>query len=122
MAGTATTETVRSADGTAIAYERHGDGAPIVLVGGAFNDRGTVRELAQALAPHFTVYGYDRRGRGDSTDTPPYAVQREIEDLAAVIAAAGGSAGVFGHSSGAALAVRVQRPAALISALVEFFR
>lgn len=96
--------TVRSADGTTIAYERSGDGPAIVLVGGAFNDRTTSRAVAAALAEDFTVFGYDRRGRGDSGDTAPYAVQREIEDLAALIGAAGGTAYLYGISSGAILA------------------
>src|SRR5687767_4280826 len=97
--------TVTSADGTTIAYERHGNGDPVVLIGGAFNDRGTVRGLALALADRLTTYVYDRRGRGASTDTAPYSPEREVEDVAAVIEAAGGSAGLFGHSSGAGLAL-----------------
>lgn len=80
-----TTDEVRSADGTTIAYETAGDGPPIILVGGAFNDRSTTRPLATELAADFSVYGYDRRGRGGSGDTAPYAVQREIEDVAALI-------------------------------------
>ncbi|MEU5942091.1 alpha/beta fold hydrolase [Micromonospora sp. NPDC047548] len=105
MTGTTLTAgTVRSADGTTIAYERSGDGPAIVLVGGAFNDRSTTRPLAAALAGDFSVLGYDRRGRGDSGDTAPYAVQREIEDLAALIGAAGGTAYLYGVSSGAILA------------------
>ncbi|MGR6322622.1 alpha/beta hydrolase [Micromonospora soli] len=99
-----TVDTVRSADGTTIAYETAGEGPPIVLVGGAFNDRGTTRPLGAALASDFTVYGYDRRGRGDSGDTGPYAVQREIEDLAALLSRAGGTAFLYGLSSGAILA------------------
>jgi pimeloyl-ACP methyl ester carboxylesterase len=101
-----TTGTVRSADGTAIAFDRTGDGPPLVVVLGAFNDRRSKPELVDLLAAHFTVYAYDRRGRGGSGDTPPYAVEREIEDLSAVIAAAGGSARVFGHSSGAVLSLQ----------------
>jgi pimeloyl-ACP methyl ester carboxylesterase len=98
-------ETVASADGTRIAFERIGDGPPVVLIGGAFNDRSTVAGLAAVLAPQFTVVTYDRRGRGDSGDSAAYAVEREVEDLAAVIAHAGGTASVFGHSSGAILAL-----------------
>jgi pimeloyl-ACP methyl ester carboxylesterase len=94
-----------SADGTAIAFDRTGDGPPLVFVRGAFNDRTTAAELAELLAPSFTVFNYDRRGRGDSGDTPPYAVEREIEDLEAVIDAAGGAAALYGHSSGAQLAL-----------------
>jgi pimeloyl-ACP methyl ester carboxylesterase len=98
-------EMTTSADGTAIAFDRVGEGPPLVLVRGAFNDRRTPAELAELLAPRFTVYSYDRRGRGDSGDTPPYAVEREIEDLEAVIEAAGGSVALYGHSSGAQLAL-----------------
>ena len=95
------TSTVVSRDGTKIAVNRYGSGPSIVLVGGAFTDRRALAPLAQALAPYFTVLAYDRRGRGGSGDTPPYAPAREVEDLAAVLAAAGGPACVFGHSSGA---------------------
>jgi pimeloyl-ACP methyl ester carboxylesterase len=98
-------EMTTSADGTAIAFDRRGHGSPLILVGGAFNDRNTPAELAERLAESFTVYTYDRRGRGDSGFTEPYAVEREIEDLEAVIEAAGGSAHLFGHSSGGALAL-----------------
>jgi pimeloyl-ACP methyl ester carboxylesterase len=99
--------TIKSLDGTAIAYDRSGSGEPLVLVGGAFSYRrypGLVK-LAELLSERFTVYSYDRRGRGDSGDTPPYGVDREIEDLAAVISAAGGPAHVWGLSSGAVLAL-----------------
>jgi pimeloyl-ACP methyl ester carboxylesterase len=97
-------ETVQSADGTTIAYERQGQGAPLVIIGGAFNDRGSVADIAGHLARHYTAYTYDRRGRGDSTDTAPYAPEREVEDLAALIDAIGGPVLVYGHSSGAVLA------------------
>ena len=98
-------ETTQSADGTVLAFDREGDGPALVLVVGAFCDRSIPETLATMLAPRFTVLRYDRRGRGSSGDTAPYAVEREIEDLEAVVAAAGGSAFVFGHSSGAALAL-----------------
>ncbi len=98
-------ETVTSADGSTIAYERRGTGPAVVVVGGALCDRAAHRPLAHELADRFTVVTYDRRGRGDSTDTPPYAVGREVEDLAALVAAAGGVAGLYGHSSGAAVAL-----------------
>lgn len=101
-------QTARSKDGTTIAFDRVGDGPPLVIVGGAFSYRrfkGFV-QLAELLAADFTVVNYDRRGRGDSGDTAPYAVEREIEDLRAVIDAGGGSASVFGMSSGAVLAMR----------------
>jgi pimeloyl-ACP methyl ester carboxylesterase len=98
---------VTSADGTEIAYEKAGSGPPLILVDGALGYRalGFSAKLATELADRFTVYTYDRRGRGDSTDTAPYAVQREVEDVEALIAAAGGSAHVYGISSGAALAL-----------------
>ncbi|HYW90831.1 MAG TPA: alpha/beta hydrolase [Chloroflexota bacterium] len=97
---------VISRDGTAIAFECFGQGPALILVVGAFNDRSTGAPLATFLAPHFSVFTYDRRGRGDSGDTAPYAVQREIDDLAALIAEAGDSAAVFGYSSGAILALQ----------------
>jgi pimeloyl-ACP methyl ester carboxylesterase len=99
------TTTVVSADGTPIVLELYGDGRPaIVLVGGALNDRRTFIPLAKRLAEQFTVVTYDRRGRGDSGEVLPWAVERELEDLAAVVAAAGGSAYALGVSSGAVLA------------------
>src|SRR3712207_6709366 len=97
-------ETVTSADGTVIAFDQTGAGPPLVLVSGAACDRAVDRPLAEGLAAHFTVLNYDRRGRGDSTDTPPYTVDREIEDIEILLAAAGGSAVLVGLSSGAALA------------------
>lgn len=99
-------DTTTSADGTTIAYDRYGDGPPIVMVAGAFNTRATTEPLAVALQDRFTTFSFDRRGRGDSGDTLPYAVEREIEDLEALIAEAGGSAALFGYSSGAVLALR----------------
>ncbi|MGH8829249.1 MAG: alpha/beta fold hydrolase [Jiangellaceae bacterium] len=106
-----------SADGTTIAYDRWGSGPLVVIVGGAFNDRGAWAELAQALADRFTVVSYDRRGRGDSGDAQPYAVEREIEDLAAVIEAASPDATAFAHgvSSGGALVLRAVTVGAPIS-------
>jgi pimeloyl-ACP methyl ester carboxylesterase len=100
--------TVVSADGTTIAYDRAGDGPAVLLVDGAFCSRqfGPMPDLVPLLAPHFTVYSYDRRGRGDSGDTAPYAVEREIDDIDALIEAAGGSVSVYGISSGAVLAAR----------------
>jgi pimeloyl-ACP methyl ester carboxylesterase len=102
-----TMKTAISKDGTRIAYDELGEGPPIVLVGGAFNTRtfGPNGGLGALLAEHFTVINYDRRGRGDSTDTAPYSVEREVEDLEALIHEAGGPAHVFGISSGAALAL-----------------
>ncbi|HEY3557338.1 MAG TPA: alpha/beta hydrolase [Kribbella sp.] len=114
--------TVVSKDGTTIAYDRRGNGPALVLVDGALCSRaqGPMPDLAEALADRFTVYNYDRRGRGDSGDTTEYAVEREIEDLAAVIEAAGGSAYVYGSSSGAALALRAAAAGVPIEKLVAF--
>ena len=98
-------EEVISKDGTTIAFDRSGEGAGILLVGGALSDGSAAAELAAELAPRFTVIAYDRRGRGDSGDTQPYAIDREVEDIEALIVAAGGNAFVFGHSSGAVLAL-----------------
>ena len=92
-----------SPDGTAIAFDRLGDGPPVILVCGAMCDRALMRPTAEELAKHFTVFNYDRRGRGDSRDNTPYAVQREIEDIGVLVAEAGGTASVYGHSSGAGL-------------------
>jgi pimeloyl-ACP methyl ester carboxylesterase len=112
------TEFVRSADGTRIAYERHGEGLPVVVIGGIFCDRQRMAELADGLAEYFSVVNYDRRGRGESGDTAPYAVDREIEDLAALIDAVGGSAMVYGHSSGAGLALRAVAAGLRVTRLV----
>jgi pimeloyl-ACP methyl ester carboxylesterase len=101
-----TMNTIKSKDGTKIAYDQLGSGPALVLVSGATATRAAAQEAAEYMADHFTIFSYDRRGRGDSGDTPPYAVEREIEDLEAMIDAAGGSAFVFGHSSGAVLALR----------------
>ena len=98
-------EVLHSADGTRIAFDRLGQGDPLVLVSGASTGRALHGALAELLAEDFTVFNYDRRGRGDSGDTAPYAVDREIEDLAAVLDVAG-PARVFGNSSGAVLALR----------------
>lgn len=100
--------TVTSGDGTRIAYEKHGAGPALIIVLGALCDRnfGSTPQLVKLLATDFCVYNFDRRGKGDSGDTQPYAVAREIEDIDALIDAAGGEAFVYGHSSGAALALR----------------
>ncbi|GAA1822054.1 alpha/beta hydrolase [Luedemannella flava] len=97
--------TVTSADGTPIAYDVVGSGPAVVLVDGAMCHRSgaPMLPLSHLLKPHFTVYSYDRRGRGGSGDTAPYAVAREVEDLAAIVTAAGGCAHAFGMSSGGAL-------------------
>jgi pimeloyl-ACP methyl ester carboxylesterase len=96
---------VTSSDGTTIAFDRSGEGPPVMFVGGALSDRSGGAPLAALLMQRFTVFTFDRRGRGDSGDTPPYAVEREVEDIGVLIAEAGGAASVFGHSSGAALAL-----------------
>lgn len=101
-------EKAQSADGTWIAYEKLGSGPPVVLVGGAFCDRRARTAglpLARKLESAMTVYCVDRRGRGESNDTPPYAVTREVEDIAAVLAVTGGDAHAYGHSSGAILLI-----------------
>src|SRR4030095_2441582 len=101
-------KTVTSKDGTRIAFDQSGEGPVVILVDGALQyrafDQG-MAQLADLLAQHFTVIHYDRRGRGDSTDTQPYALEREIEDIEALIDEAGGSASLYGISSGASLAM-----------------
>src|ERR1700737_2898386 len=101
-------KTVQSQDGTRIAFDRVGQGPPLIVVGGAFSYRrwSGIVKLAQILEDRFTVINYDRRGRGDSGDTSPYAVEREVEDIARLIDAAGSSAFVWGMSSGGVLALR----------------
>jgi len=111
---------VHSKDGTTIAFDRLGDGPPVILVCGGSVDRSSNAPLAAILAEHFTVFNYDRRGRGDSGDTQPYTVEREIEDLAAVIGATGGSAFVYGHSSGAVLTLRAAVAGLPIDKLVAY--
>jgi len=104
-------DTLTSQDGTTIAYEQTGTGPALILVDGAlcYRASGPSRPLAALLAPYFTVSIYDRRGRGDSGDTKPYAMEREIEDLEALIQAVGGTAFVYGISSGAALALEAAK-------------
>ena len=99
--------TVTSRDGTKIAFDKAGQGPAVIVVDGAlcYRANGPSAPLARLLERHFTVYTYDRRGRGDSGDTAPYAVEREVEDFAALLAEAGGAAFVYGISSGAALAL-----------------
>ena len=96
---------VISNDSTTIAFDQSGQGPVVILVPSALSDRSNTTQLAALLSPHFTVVNYDRRGRGESSDTKPYAVECEIEDIAALIDEAGGSAFIFGHSSGAVLAL-----------------
>jgi pimeloyl-ACP methyl ester carboxylesterase len=108
---------VTSKDGTTIGFDRLGEGPPVVLVCGGSADRMVNAPVAELLAPHFTVFNYDRRGRGDSGDTSPYAIEREVEDLEAVIEAAGGAASVYGTSSGAALALEATASGVAITKL-----
>jgi pimeloyl-ACP methyl ester carboxylesterase len=111
---------VLSKDGTFIAYDRVGEGPPVILVEGALNDLSATLPLAAFLRTNFTVFAYDRRGRGASGDTSPYSVEREIEDLDSVISAAGGSAFVFGNCSGAVLAMEAMAYGLDITALALF--
>jgi pimeloyl-ACP methyl ester carboxylesterase len=114
------TSTVKSSDGTSIAFDRLGDGSPVILTSGAFNTRDTTAPLAAALQGRFTVFNYDRRGRGESGDTLPYSLERELEDIDALIAEASGSAAVFGYSSGATLALKAAAHGLSISKLVLY--
>ena len=116
-------ELATSRDGTRIAYDRRGSGPALILVDGArghraFNPHGAA--LADLLQDAFTVHTYDRRGRGDSGDTAPYAVEREIEDLEALIRAAGGRAHLFGMSSGAVLALDAAAHGLAVESLVLY--
>ncbi|MGN7941156.1 alpha/beta fold hydrolase [Virgibacillus sp. 6R] len=97
--------TVISKDGTKIAYEKQGNGPAVILVSSAAADHKDAEQLAVQLAKYFTVFNYDRRGRGQSTDASQYAVEREIEDIDALINEAGGNSILFGSSSGAVLAL-----------------
>jgi pimeloyl-ACP methyl ester carboxylesterase len=107
-----TMHAVTSQDGTKIAYDRDGAGPAVILVNGALGDRALDRRfkqmlvISELLSPRFTVINYDRRGRGDSDEAGPFAVEREIEDIAALVGAVGGRASLFGFSSGGALALR----------------
>jgi pimeloyl-ACP methyl ester carboxylesterase len=109
---------VISADGTRIAFDRLGDGPPLIVIGGILCDRATTRPLAERLSEHFTVLNFDRRGRGDSGGTTPYSVQREIEDIAALISHVGVRSAVYGHSSGAGLALHAAATGLPITRLV----
>jgi pimeloyl-ACP methyl ester carboxylesterase len=113
--------TVRSNDGTMIAYDRHGAGPPVILVGGAFQHRAfdpsTVRLAELLAAAGLSVFHYDRRGRGESGDTAPYAVERELEDIDAIIDAAGGSAALYGSSSGGNLALEAAMAGSAVARL-----
>lgn len=113
-------EKVISKDGTTIAFDRLGEGPALVMMGGALNNRILTSELATLLSAHFTVFNYDRRGRTDSTDTPPYAIEKEIDDLNAVVAEAGGSATLFANCTGGMLALEAVAQGAAITKLVLY--
>lgn len=98
-------QSVTSEDGTRIAYETVGDGQAVLIVLGALNSRKSGRKLAKLLASRFMAVTYDRRGRGDSSDSGSYSPEREVEDIGALIDAVGGPVYLYGHSSGAALAI-----------------
>ncbi len=100
-------KTIQSKDGTTLAYDVYGRGPALIYITGAscFRSFLPIVHDAKAFAQEFTVYNYDRRGRGDSTNTQPYAIEREVEDIEALIDAAGGTANLYGHSSGAVLAL-----------------
>ena len=109
---------VMSADGTGIAFERSGSGPALIIVGGALADHQFYGPLVDELRRQFTVYNYDRRGRGQSGDTSAYTVEREVEDLAALVEHAGAPVFVYGHSAGAALALRAAAAGLGIAKLV----
>jgi pimeloyl-ACP methyl ester carboxylesterase len=113
-------QTVTSRDGTRIAYERSGSGPGIVFAPGVFNDHTRCADLASALGRDHTVILYDRRGRGESGDTPPYAIEREVEDLAALVSLVDGPVTVFGYSSGAILALLAAASGVPMGGLVMF--
>ena len=113
-------ETFESSDGTVIAYQRAGNGPVLVLVGGALTDHDSARDLVRLLAPTFSVYSYDRRGRGSSSDTPPYSVDLEVEDIEELITRTGGPAMVVGFGSGAALALRAAADGVVMTAVVAY--
>ena len=99
--------TLKSKDGTTIAYDKLGEGPALINITGAscFRNFMPIKQDVKVFAKEFTVFNYDRRGRGDSGDTQPYAMEREVEDIEALIDAAGGKAHLYGHSSGAVLAL-----------------
>ncbi len=113
---------VISKDGTTIAYTKVGQGPALILVDGAlcYRASGPSGPLAEQLSPYFTVYTYDRRGRGESNEVKPYAIEREVEDISALIEAAGGAAFVYGASSGAALALEAAKRLPSITKLVLY--
>jgi pimeloyl-ACP methyl ester carboxylesterase len=111
---------VTSGDGTSIAYDRQGSGPAVILVTGGLDDGAENAPLAAELAEHFTAYNYNRRGRGDSGDTQPYALEREIEDIGALIAEAGGRAYLYGVSSGGALVLEAAAAGLAIESIAVY--
>ncbi|MGX6511775.1 alpha/beta fold hydrolase [Rhodococcus sp. SJ-2] len=111
---------VTSADGTKIAYTREGTGPPVVLVGGALDDGSENAVLTPALASDFTVFNYARRGRAASGDAQPYRVSRELDDLSAILDAAGGAAHLFGASTGGALVLEAAAAGLPVTRLVVY--
>lgn len=109
---------VISKDGTKIAYEKTGEGPALIIIGGALADHHHYEDLASKLAKRFEVYNYDRRGRGESSDTVPYLVEREVEDVLAIIESIGKPVTIYGHSSGSAIAIHVAATGANIGKLV----
>lgn len=122
MASIPNPESVESADGTLIAYQRRGDGPALILVdpAGAYRDFNPMTSLAETLSEHFTVLTYDRRGRGLSGDALPYTVEREVEDIRALISANGGEAYLYGTSSGALLVLQAAASGAPVPRLAVF--
>lgn len=120
VASTSESGTVQSADGTLIAWERRGSGPPLVIVDPVLMDRRTsvAAGLAELLASNRTVYTYDRRGKGESGDSADYEPGREVDDLLAVIDAAGGAADVYGFSSGAVLALMTAADSSAVTGVV----
>lgn len=114
--------TTTSGDGTTIAYTKLGSGPPLILVDGAFcyRENGPSSQLAPLLAKRFTVFAYDRRGRGESGDAPVYAIEREVEDLRSLVREAGGSAFAVGISSGGALALQAAARGVSLKGLVLY--
>jgi len=114
--------TTKSDDGTTIAYTKLGSGPPLILVDGAFcyRENGPASQLAPLLAEHFTVFAYDRRGRGASGDVTPYSIEREVEDLRSLVREAGGSAVAVAISSGSALALQATARGVRLQGLVLY--
>lgn len=113
-------ETVRSKDGTAIAFQRSGAGSPLVLVHGAVSDHSRWMPILPPLEKQFTVYALDRRGRGGSGDTKLYAIEREFEDIAAVVDSIGGPVDLLAHSFGAFCALEAARLTSNIGRLILY--